>query len=280
VSGGSRRFPAPAKLNLMLRVLGRRADGYHLLQTVFRFLDYGDELMLAPRVDGAIVRLTEVPGVPEEWDLCVRAARALKEATATRYGADIALDKRLPLGAGLGGGSSDAATVLIALNHLWGTGLARSELLEIAQSLGADVPVFVFGRSAHARGIGEILEPIDLPPAWYLVVTPPVAVSTARIFAHPDLKRDSEPIKIQSFSAATAVNDLQALVCSLYPEVGRGLEWLSRHGRALMTGSGAALFLSFEQEDAARSLHERLPPGMTGFVAQGLDEHPLRLLAR
>jgi 4-diphosphocytidyl-2-C-methyl-D-erythritol kinase len=279
MSGAAGRFPAPAKLNLMLRVTGRRADGYHLLQTVFRFLDYGDELGLAVREDGAIMRVCEVPQLPEDEDLTLRAARALQRRTGTRYGAEIELVKRLPLGAGLGGGSSDAATVLLALNHLWGTGLTRGALLELALELGADVPVFVFGISAYAEGIGEILHPLELPPAWYVVLTPPVAVSTQRIFRHPDLKRDSEPIKMRAFSAATASNDLEGLVCRIYPEVARHLAWLRQHAPALMTGSGAALFAAFGSEHAARAVLARLPPDMKGFVARGLDEHPLRGLA-
>ena len=235
-------FPAPAKLNLILRVVGRRTDGYHLLQTVFRFIDYGDEVRLKVRNDGEIRRVSDLPGVAADDDLTVRAARLLREATGTPLGADIDLVKRLPLGAGLGGGSSDAATVLIALNRLWGTGLVRARLQRLGLKLGADVPVFVFGESACGEGIGEVLTPIVLPAAWYVVLTPPVAVSTARIFAHPDLKRDSKPIKMHGFSvgglAKDAANDLEPLVCRLYPEVARYLEWLRQHGPALMSGSG------------------------------------------
>lgn len=289
----SETFPAPAKLNLMLRVTGRRADGYHLLQTVFRFLDHGDEVRLAVREDGAIRRVQPLPGIAEDDDLTVRAARALKAATRSALGADIEVVKRLPLGAGLGGGSSDAATVLIALNRLWGTALERPALQSIALGLGADVPVFVFGESAFAQGVGEELAPLALPAAWYVVLTPLVEVPTHRIFAHPDLKRDSKPIKIQGFSAGSAadtiaigsavsdfepVNDLETLVCRLYPEVARHLEWLKQHGPALMTGSGAAVFASFEAEGAARKTLAKLPGDMRGFVARGLDRHPLREL--
>ena len=283
-------FPAPAKLNLWLRVVGRRADGYHLLQTVFRFVDYGDEVLLSVREDGQIRRTRDVPGVPEAQDLTLRAARLLKSAAATPLGADIELVKRLPLGGGLGGGSSDAATVLLALNHLWQTGLTRSRLQALAASLGADVPVFVFGESAVAEGIGEVLAPVALPPAWYVVLTPPVEVPTSRIFAHPDLKRDSKPIKIQGFSAGSGSyaeasrggNDLEAVVCGLYPEVARHLEWLRQRQHrspALMTGSGACVFAAFEDESAARNVLEQLPATMRGFVARGLDVHPLRQLA-
>lgn len=276
-------FPAPAKLNLMLRVVGRRADGYHLLQTVLRFIDFGDEVRLTVREDGSIRRVRELPGVAEADDLTVRAARLLKQATGTAYGADIEVAKRVPLGAGLGGGSSDAATVLLALNLLWGTQKTRAELQSLGVELGADVPVFVFGENAFAEGIGERLTPLSLPPAWYVVLTPPVTVPTARIFAHPDLKRDSKPIKIQGFSVAgsgtRAVNDLQSLVCRLYPEVARYLEWLRQHGPALMTGSGAAVFAGFDTEDSARGVLAKLPAAMHGFVARGLDRHPLLELA-
>lgn len=273
-------FPAPAKLNLMLRVVGRRPDGYHLLQTVFRFLDYGDELSLTVRDDGVIARTRELPGVAADDDLAVRAARRLQKTTGTAFGAQLEVVKRLPLGGGLGGGSSDAATVLLALNHLWGTGLSHADLLALALELGADVPVFLFGESALGEGIGERLTPFALSPAWYVVLTPPVAVATARVFAHPDLKRDSKPIKIQSFSVAAATNDLESLVCRLYPEVARHLEWLRQHGPALMTGSGAAVFAAFDSEQAARAVMAQLPATMSGFVARGLDRHPLRELAR
>jgi 4-diphosphocytidyl-2-C-methyl-D-erythritol kinase len=276
-------FFAPAKLNLMLRVVGRRPDGYHLLETVFRFLDYGDEVQLAVRSDGLIRRTRPLAGVPEDDDLTVRAARLLQKATGALQGADIGLEKRLPLGAGLGGGSSDAATVLLALNHLWGTGLTRDALKSLALELGADVPVFVFGESAFGEGIGEDLAPLPLPPAWYVVLTPPVSVPTERIFGHPDLKRDSKPIKIQGFSvgglAIHAANDLEGLVCRLYPEVARHLEWLRQHGPALMTGSGASVFAEFDSEGAARDVMARVPSAMKGFVARGLDRHPLWGLA-
>ena len=272
-------FPAPAKLNLMLRIVGRRADGYHLLQTVFRLLEYGDEVRIAVRQDGEIRRLNDVPGVASEDDLTVRAARLLKSATASRLGADIELVKRVPLGGGLGGGSSDAATVLLALNHLWRTGLSRRRLQELGLQLGADVPVFVFGENAFAEGVGEVLTAIQLPPAWYVVLVPPVSVATARIFSDPDLKRDSKTIKIAGFSASAlrhAANDMQELVCRLYPQVAHHLDWLQQHGRALMTGSGAAVFAAYDSGDAAQRVIEQLPADMVGFVARGLDRHPLR----
>ena len=276
-------FPAPAKLNLMLRVLGRRPDGYHLLQTVFRFLDYGDEVRLSVRDDGVIRRLRDVPGISQDDDLSVRAARLLQTATGTTLGADVELTKRLPPGGGLGGGSSDAATVLIALNHLWRTGLPRRDLQALGLRLGADVPVFIFGDNAVGEGIGERLSPVSLPPAWYLVLVPPVAVPTSLVFAHPELKRDSKPIKIQGFSVVSSleamVNDLQDLVCRLYPDVARHLEWLRQHGEARMTGSGGCVFAAFETEPAARAVLSQMPHTMCGFVARGLDRHPLRDLA-
>ena len=271
-------FPAPAKLNLMLRVTGRRADGYHLLQTVFRFIDHGDVVRLRVRDDGAIVRLRALPGVSEADDLTVRAATALKAATGTVLGADIDLEKRLPLGGGIGGGSSDAATVLLALNQLWGTGYSRKRLQELALPLGADVPVFVFGQNAVAEGVGEQLTPLALPPAWYLVLVPPVAVSTAAVFRHPELKRDSEKVKIQGFSAIKG-NDLESLVCREYPEVARHLAWLGQFGGAQMTGSGACVFAAFDDEASARRVLAACPDDMRGFVARGLDRHPLHGLA-
>ena len=273
-------FPAPAKLNLMLRVVGRRADGYHLLQTVFRFIDYGDTLTFGVRGDGVVTRVNAVPGIAAEDDLSVRAARLLQRASGTGFGADITLEKRLPAGGGLGGGSSDAATTLLALNRLWRLDLPRTRLLELALQLGADVPVFVFGDNAFAEGIGERLTPIVLPPAWYVVLTPPVAVSTARVFSHPELKRDSKMITIQSFSVGPASNDLEPLVCREYPEVARHLEWLRQFAPAMMTGSGASVFAGFGTESAARGVLARLPATMKGFVAQGLMQHPLRDLAR
>lgn len=280
---GMTGFPAPAKLNLMLRVTGRRADGYHLLQTVFRFIDYGDTVWLRVRRDGIIARARALPGVVEADDLSVRAARALQTATGTALGADIVVDKRLPFGGGLGGGSSDAATTLLALNHLWGTGLSRKRLQDLALPLGADVPVFIYGQTAVAGGVGEVLAPLPVAPAWYVVLVPPVAVATARIFQHPELKRDSEPIKIQGFSVPVG-NDLEPLVCRLYPEVAGHLAWLQSVGRAQMTGSGACVFAAFADASGAQRALAACPPefcrtGTRGFVAQGLDVHPLHGLA-
>ena len=276
----ARSFPAPGKLNLMLRVVGRRPDGYHLLQTVFRLIDYGDTVTLRLRRDREIVQVNAVQGISAEQDLTLRAARLLQASTGSRAGVEIALDKRLPLGGGLGGGSSDAATTLLALNRLWGLDLPRARLLELALELGADVPVFVFGKNAWAEGVGEKLQPLRLPPAWYVVLTPPIAVATTRIFAHPELKSDSKMVTIQSFSVAGPnENDLEPVVCREHPEIARYLDWLRQFGRAMMTGSGACVFAGFESRDAAQAVFARLPGSMTGFVARGLERHPLRDLA-
>mgnify|MGYP001306796748 FL=1 len=268
-------FPAPAKLNLFLHVVGRRQDGYHLLQTAFRFIDYGDELSFVVRADGAIRRTTPMQGVPAEQDLSVRAARALQQETGCRQGADIGIVKRLPMGAGLGGGSSDAATTLIVLNRLWHTGLPRDRLQQLALKLGADVPVFVFGRNAFAEGIGERLQALPLAPAWYLILVPELAVSTAEIFSSAELTRNTNAITIAAFSVGQGRNDLEPVVCRRYPRVARYLEWLRRYGDARMTGSGACVFCAFDSAERARRVLSELPADMRGFVARGLDRHPL-----
>jgi 4-diphosphocytidyl-2-C-methyl-D-erythritol kinase len=268
-------FPAPAKLNLFLHVVGRRHDGYHLLQTAFRFIDYGDELTFAVRADGVIRRITPMEGVPAEQDLSVRAARALQQETGCRQGADIGIVKRLPMGGGLGGGSSDAATTLIALNRLWRTGLSRERLQRLALGLGADVPVFVFGMNAFAEGVGERLQALQLPPAWYLILVPELAVSTAEIFSAVELTRNTNAITIAAFSVGQGHNDLEPVVCGRYPQVARHLEWLHRYGDARMTGSGACVFCAFDSEEQARRVLLELPADMQGFVARGLDRHPL-----
>jgi 4-diphosphocytidyl-2-C-methyl-D-erythritol kinase len=281
MSAMTQSFPAPGKLNLMLRIVGRRADGYHLLQTVFRFIDYGDTLTFRTRSDGAINRINTVPGVPLEQDLAVRAARLLQGRAGSRSGADITLEKRLPVGGGLGGGSSDAATTLLALNLLWELNLSRKRLLEFALELGADVPAFVFGENAWAEGVGEELRPVTLPAAWYVVLTPPVAVSTRGVFAHPALKRYSKRVTIQSFSATGPnENDLQAVVCREHPDIGRHLAWLGQFGRAMITGSGACVFAAFGSAGEARAVLGKLPGSMTGFVARGLERHPMHDLVR
>jgi 4-diphosphocytidyl-2-C-methyl-D-erythritol kinase len=268
-------YPAPAKLNLFLHVVGRRPDGYHLLQTLFRLLDYGDTLRIVPRRDGELRLHSFLAGVPQAQDLCWRAARLLQEHTGCRRGADIALDKRLPMGGGLGGGSSDAATVLLVLNRLWGLGLPNAELQALALRLGADVPVFVFGRNAFAQGVGERLQAVDLPPASYVVLAPPVQIPTAEIFSHPGLTRDTPVTTITALSAGYGGNDLEPVATALYPVVGEYLSWLRHFGEARMTGSGACVFSAFPDRGTAQGVFARRPAGMEGFVADGLDHHPL-----
>jgi 4-diphosphocytidyl-2-C-methyl-D-erythritol kinase len=272
----NRDWPAPAKVNLFLHVVGRRADGYHLLQTVFRFLDIGDILRFTPRDDDAVVPALPLPGVPAAQDLTVRAALALREAGGIGRGVTISLKKRLPLGGGLGGGSSDAATTLIALNQLWGCGLSSPELQRIGLALGADVPVFLHGRSTFAEGVGERFTDVTPAPAWYLVLVPPVAVPTAEIFGAPDLRRDTPAIVPADWRDGFGGNDLEPVACRLYPEVRRHLDWLRALGApARMSGSGACCFAEFGDEAAARAAHARLPADMRGFVARGIDRHPL-----
>lgn len=275
MNDGFLRFPAPGKLNLFLHVVGRRKDGYHLLQTVFRLIDRADQIGLRVRDDGQIGRVNEVAGIAAESDLCVRAARALQAHTKCAFGVDIVVEKTLPVGGGVGGGSSDAATTLLALNALWKLDLPKRGLLNLAAQIGADVPVFVYGRNAFAEGIGERLQAIDLAPAWYLVLMPQVAVSTAEIFAAPELTRNTNAITMSAFSVGQGQNDLEPVVCRRYPEVGRHLAWLRQFGRAAMTGSGACVFSAFDSESEARRLFDRLPEGMRGFISRGLDRHPL-----
>lgn len=268
-------YPAPAKLNLFLHVVGRRADGYHLLQSVFRFIDYGDSLTFEVRRDGVVVRENALPGLEPERDLCVRAARLLQQATGCRLGVAMTLHKRLPMGGGLGGGSSDAATTLVVLNRLWQLGLGREALQQLGLQLGADVPVFIFGRSAFAEGVGERLQPIVLPPAWYVVLVPPVQVATAEVFASPELTRNTIPIKMADFSMGCTGNDLEPVVCRRFPPVAEYLAWLRRFGAARMSGSGACVFAGFASEQEARRVFAQKPQAMKGFVAKGLDRHPL-----
>ena len=269
-------WPAPAKLNLFLHVVGRRADGYHLLQTVFRFIDRADSLRLAPRDDGNIVLATPTPGVPPDSDLTVRAARLLQQATDCQQGATIHLDKCLPMGGGLGGGSSDAATVLLALNHLWQTGLNRRELEKLGLTLGADVPVFIHGRNTFAEGVGEAFTDVDLPPECYLVLHPAVNVPTAAIFGAAELQRDTPPIHPADWRHGQGSNDLEPVACARFPAVAEHLAWLRKFApQALMTGSGACVFAGFPTRSEAEAVFSRLPAGMTGWLAAGLREHPL-----
>lgn len=273
--GWESHWPAPAKLNLFLHVVGRRPDGYHRLQTVFRFLDRGDHLRFAPRNDGRICLQNPLPGVAHDSDLTVRAARLLQATTACRQGVTILLEKCLPMGGGLGGGSSDAATVLLALNQLWETGLSRQHLQNIGLQLGADVPVFIQGQNAFAEGVGELLTPLELPPSAYLILEPPVQVPTALIFSDPDLKRDTPAMQAKDWQPGQGRNDLEAVACRLFPAVAEHLALLRRYTPAMMTGSGACVFATFPTLAMANAMQAALPANVRAWVAQGLAVHPL-----
>ena len=276
-------YPAPGKLNLMLHVLGRRDDGYHLLQTVFRLIERADRVGIGARSDGALQRIEPHPAVPEADDLALRAAQLLKDYAVARLGpparllgADIAVEKNLPIGGGLGGGSSDAATVLLVLNRLWDLNLPRAELGSLGLRLGADVPLFVFGESALGEGIGERLTALVLEPAWYLVLVPQVTVSTKEIFSDVALTRDTKRLKIPPFLSGQGRNDLEPVVTARYPDVAAHLAWLRQHAAgARMTGSGGCVFAEFAERDEAQALRLKLPETMRGFVTRGLQRHPL-----
>jgi len=269
-------WPAPAKINLFLHVTGRRADGYHELQTLFQFLSRGDTLAFLPRADGVVRSRFGPPGVSPDDDLVLRAARRLQEASRTTLGADIALTKRLPIGGGLGGGSSNAATTLVALNHLWGAELDRGSLAELGLELGADVPVFLGGHAAWGEGVGERLTPTDLREPWYLVIVPPVAVATAELFADPELTRNCPPITIRDFLSGGGDNVFEAPVRRRYPAVSEALDWLAGRGTTpRLTGTGACVFGAFNEESAARVARAALPSGWRGFVARGHNRSPL-----
>ncbi|MEJ2591367.1 MAG: 4-(cytidine 5'-diphospho)-2-C-methyl-D-erythritol kinase [Candidatus Thiodiazotropha sp.] len=268
-------WPAPAKLNLMLRIVGRRADGYHELQTVFQFLDLGDELCFRLRDDSKILLLDPLDGVPAESDLCYRAARALQRACDCRTGVEIGLRKHLPMGGGLGGGSSDAATTLVALNRLWGCDLDTHTLRAIGLDLGADVPVFIHGHAAWAEGVGEQIMDLDPPVAWYLVLVPDCHVSTAEIFTQPDLTRHSPRIKIRDFLEGDSRNDCLPVVRRRHPRVAAALDWLNQFADARLTGTGACVFAAFADEQHARQAHRSLPEDLDGFVARGVNRSPL-----
>ena len=272
--------PAPAKLNLFLHVTGRRADGYHLLESLLVAVDVGDTITLTRRDDGSISRTTEVAGVAPQDDLAVRAAAALKRETGSAFGVDIALAKRVPLGSGMGGGSSDAASVLLALNRLWDAKLPRAELIRLGVALGADVPFFLQGEPALARGIGERLTPVTLPPLWVAVIVPPISVATAPIFAAPELTRNSASAKMEVFSEGYGRNDLQPIATSRFPDIAVALRSLDEHSPyARMTGSGSCVFAPFASESAARAAVDTRPPAMRGFVARTLARHPLAAFA-
>ena len=272
-------WPAPAKLNLFLHILGRRPDGYHELQTCFQFIDLCDEITIEVRTDGRIHRVVEIAGVAEDADLCVRAARALQTAAGSRLGADISVLKRIPMGGGLGGGSSDAATCLVALNYLWKLHWPADDLAALGLKLGADVPVFVRGRAAFAEGIGERLTPLYPPLAPpetnYLILKPNIEVSTAGVFQDPELTTNSAPITIHGFLASGGRNDCLGVVRRRYPEVARALDWLSGFGPAQLTGTGACVFLGLDAMDRGRDIARQVPPAVNAFLARGLNDSPL-----
>jgi len=278
-------FLAPAKINLFLHITGQRADGYHLLQTVFCLLDLHDTIKLKPTTDGVVNRVNNVPGVPAEQDLCVRAAKLLQQHTQCPLGVDIMVEKHIPMGGGLGGGSSDAATVLLALNSLWQLNLSRKELMSLGLKLGADVPFFIFGKNAWAEGVGEQLTAINLHNSYYVVLNPNIHVSTAQIFANKQLTKNTNPKTMSDFSgtakltagnlSAEFINDLEKIVCSEYPTVLDCLNWLSQFGDARMSGSGASVFLEVTDEKTAVDICNQKPKGVKGFAAKGLNQHPL-----
>ena len=275
------RWPSPAKLNLFLYITGQRADGYHELQTLFQFLDYGDTLTIEPRQDGQLRLLTPLEGVPDEENLIIRAARLLAKTAAQTHrlaegsGADISIEKRLPMGGGLGGGSSNAATVLVALNHLWQCGLSEDELATIGLTLGADVPVFVRGHAAFAEGVGEQLTPIDVAEKWYLVVHPGVSIPTPVIFKDPDLPRNTPKRSIDTLLKCEFGNDCEVIARKRFREVDEVLSWLLEYAPSRLTGTGACVFAEFDTELAARQVLEQAPEWFNGFVAKGVNLSPL-----
>jgi len=271
----SRQWPAPAKLNLILHITGQRQDGYHLLQTVFQFIDFSDLLDFSIRDDAVITRQSNWQGVAEADDLIVRAARSLQQESTCQLGADINLQKRLPAGGGLGGGSSDAATTLVALNYLWGLGFTVDRLADIGLKLGADVPVFVRGNAAWAEGVGEQLTVIDPEELWYLVIYPDCFVSTQEVFNSTDLTRNTPAIRIRDFLEDGGHNDCESVVRNLYPEVAKALDWLGQFAEAKITGTGSCLFASFDKQQQAESVYKKLPQGWKGFVVKGLNHSPL-----
>lgn len=275
--------PAPAKLNLFLHVTGRRPDGYHLLQTLFQLIDRHDLLDFTVRTDGVIDRVNDIPGVPAETDLVVRAAKLLQAAGGKPgAGASITVHKRLPMGGGLGGGSSDAATTLIVLNHLWETNLNRAQLMALGLQLGADVPFFIGGCNAFAEGVGEQLIPVRTADCWFVVIEPGVSIPTAIIFSSPELTRDTKMVKITDFPEAHLLlndnfwkNDLEMVAASQFPPVAKAIEWLGTYGNARMTGSGACVFCAFEHEHDADEVLKLVPSSWTAWKARAMQKHPL-----
>jgi len=272
---GPARWPAPAKLNLFLHITGRRDDGYHNLQTVFQLLDYSDELVFNQRDDGKVTRRSGPQGVPPELDLTVRAAKLLQQQTGVSRGVDISIKKRLPMGGGLGGGSTDAATTLVALNQLWQCGLSRKRLAKLGSQLGADIPVFINGHSAWAEGIGEKLTTLELPERWFLILSPSVEVKTAALFTAPELTRDCKPITIADFLETGAGNVFEPVVRTRYPEVAEALDWLSQYAAARLTGTGSCVFASFPNRQKAEHVLAQLPEPRVGFIARGVNHSPL-----
>nr|WP_159465452.1 4-(cytidine 5'-diphospho)-2-C-methyl-D-erythritol kinase [Scandinavium goeteborgense] len=279
----STRWPSPAKLNLFLYITGQRADGYHTLQTLFQFLDYGDTITIDVRHDGELRLLTPVDGVPNEENLIIRAARMLMRAAAESdrlpegAGADISIDKRLPMGGGLGGGSSNAATVLVALNHLWRCGLSVDELATMGLTLGADVPVFVRGHAAFAEGVGEVLTPVTVPEKWYLVAHPGVSIPTPVIFSDPELPRNSPHRSIETLLKCEFSNDCEVIARKRFRKVDAALSWLLEYAPSRLTGTGACVFAEFDTESAARQVLEQAPEWLQGFIARGVNISPLML---
>lgn len=269
-------WPAPAKLNLFLHVTGRRPDGYHEIQTVFQLIDLADALTFEPRADGQIRRATGPPELPAEQDLCVAAALRLQAVAGCRQGADIYLDKRIPIQGGLGGGSSDAATTLVALNEIWDLRLTADRLAEIGLELGADLPLFVRGASAWGEGVGERLTPVELPERHYAIVFPGVGIRTAEVFQAPELTRKTPETTIRGFLKAGGRNDCEPVVTGRSPEVRRALAWLGRRGEARMTGTGSSVFAGFGDRASAQAALAGLPPEWRGFAARGLDRSPLQ----
>jgi 4-diphosphocytidyl-2-C-methyl-D-erythritol kinase len=268
-------WPAPAKLNLFLHVIGRRADGYHDLQTVFQLIDLADDIQIEVRTDGRIERLAGPAEVPPEADLVIRAARALQATAGSQLGANLRVTKRIPMGGGLGGGSSDAATVLVALNRVWECGLSEDDLAAIGVELGADVPVFVRGRSAWAEGRGERLTPVELPSRCFVLVHPQVHVPTAAVFQAPELTRNSPPITISGFLESGGRNDFEPVVRARYPEVARALDWLGQFAPARLTGTGSCIFAPCASRNEAQDIVARLPAQWRGMVARGMNVSPL-----
>ncbi len=274
-------WPSPAKLNLFLHITGRRDDGYHLLQTLFQFVDYCDDLFFTPNNNGRIELLSPLVGVEPEQNLIIKAAQLLRKKTSCQQGVDIRIHKRIPMGGGLGGGSSNAATTLCALNHLWSTKLSTDELANLGLQLGADVPVFIRGYSAWAEGIGEILTPMEVPCPWFLVIKPGITVNTANIFSSKELTRECQPIKMSDFISTPSINVCESVVRQKHPEVGAAIDWLNNTKLyilppgARMTGTGSCVFAAFKSRDFAQSALDELPLEWKGFIAKGLIKSPL-----